>query len=207
MVWQRPFFIGKPGCVRSNACTCAFSSTHSTTALSGGFRYTPTTSVSFSTNRLSLDNLNVSIRWGFRPCASHIRCTVDLPTPFALAIERTDQCVASRGIVWRVASTMAFTRPVGREVDRQAAIALFDRPSAANRQMRARRTVRWGLVLARPQASSVVRCSFVIFRGFAFSHMPQTITRWGGIVKILLGHYTSMFSEYRWIRFMCEYFL
>src|SRR3990172_6580661 len=81
---------------------------------------------------------------------------------------------------------------VGREVDRQAAIALFDRPSAANRQMRARRTVRCGLVLARRQASSVARCSFVIFRDFAFSHMPQTITRWGGIVKILLGHDTSV---------------
>ena len=69
---------------------------------------------------------------------------------------------------------------------------MFDSPSAATRQMRARRTVRWGLVLARRQDSRVVRCSFVIFRAFAFSHMPQRITRWGGIVKILLGHYTNL---------------
>lgn len=28
MVWLRPFFIGKPGCVRSSACIWFFSSTH-----------------------------------------------------------------------------------------------------------------------------------------------------------------------------------
>src|SRR5271155_2768856 len=69
-------------------------------------------------------------------------------------------------------------------------MALFDRPSAANRQMRARSTVRCGLVVARTQAANVVRCSFVIFRAFAFSHMPQRLSQWGSVVKLLLGHYT-----------------
>ena len=33
----RPFFIGRPGCVRSSACIWLFSSTHSTQGLVGGF--------------------------------------------------------------------------------------------------------------------------------------------------------------------------
>ena len=39
-----PFFSGSPGCVRSSAWIWDFSSTHSTSALSGGLRYSPTTS-------------------------------------------------------------------------------------------------------------------------------------------------------------------
>ena len=52
-----PFFIGMPGCVRSNAWTCGCSST-------------PTTSVNVSTPRVSSDSLNVSIRCGCKRCAS-----------------------------------------------------------------------------------------------------------------------------------------
>lgn len=37
---------------------------HNTIALSGGFKYSPTTSMSFSVNRGSLLTLNVSTRWG-----------------------------------------------------------------------------------------------------------------------------------------------
>src|SRR3972149_5159428 len=117
MVPQRPFFIGNPGCVRSRACTCDFSSTHRTTALSGGFRYTPTTSVSFSTNRLSFESLNVSMRCGCNPCASQIRETVALLTPMASAIVRVDQCVASGGVVCSVASTIALIFSAGRVRD------------------------------------------------------------------------------------------
>src|SRR6266545_1592848 len=51
MVPARPFFIGSDGWVRSRAWIWLLSSTHSTTALSGVFRYSPTTSVSFSKNR------------------------------------------------------------------------------------------------------------------------------------------------------------
>src|SRR3989304_5461279 len=73
----------------------------------------PTTSVSFSTKRLSLESLNVSMRCGCKPCASQIRWTVDFPTPWAFAIVRTDQCVASFGVVCRVASTISFTLSAG----------------------------------------------------------------------------------------------
>ena len=52
-----PFFNGTPGCVRSNAWTCGFSSTL-------------TTSVNVSTHRVSFDSLNVSIRCGCQRCAS-----------------------------------------------------------------------------------------------------------------------------------------
>ena len=54
---HRPFFIGTPGCVRSNAWTCGCSSM-------------PTTSVNVSTHRVSFDRLNVSIRCGGTRCAS-----------------------------------------------------------------------------------------------------------------------------------------
>src|SRR5437868_5052365 len=41
-MWPMP--SGKPGCVRSNAWHCDFSSQHKTSALSGGLRYSPMTS-------------------------------------------------------------------------------------------------------------------------------------------------------------------
>src|SRR3972149_9663755 len=128
MVPQRPFFIGNPGCVRSRACTCDFSSTHNTTALSGGFRYTPTTSVNFSTKRLSFESLNPSTRCGCNPCASQMRDTVALLTPIALAIVRVDQCVASFGVVCRVASTICLTFSAGRERELRPCGASSDNP-------------------------------------------------------------------------------
>src|SRR5512146_2025620 len=81
MVPARPFFMGSDGWVRSNAYTWLFSSRHSTTAFSGGFRYSPTTSTSFSSNRGSVDNLNVSTRCGCSPRARQTRCTVSRLTP------------------------------------------------------------------------------------------------------------------------------
>src|SRR3989339_1061496 len=50
MVPQRPRWIGRPRCVRSNAWIRVFSSAETTTACSGGLRYNPTTSISFSTS-------------------------------------------------------------------------------------------------------------------------------------------------------------
>src|SRR6516225_9883552 len=67
MVPARPFFIGSDGCDRSSAWTWDFSSMHSTIAFSGGLRYSPTTSVSFSSNAGSVETLNVSTRCGLRP--------------------------------------------------------------------------------------------------------------------------------------------
>lgn len=53
----------------------------------------------------ALDCLNVSTRWVVRPRADQICCTLDLLIPACLAIDRTDQWVASGGVVWRVSCT------------------------------------------------------------------------------------------------------
>ena len=94
------------------------SSTHRTTALSGGFMYTPTTSVNFSTNRLSLESLNPSTRCGCNPCASQMRQIVALLTPMAWAIARVDQWVDPGGVVCKVASTISliFSADKAREL-------------------------------------------------------------------------------------------
>jgi hypothetical protein len=54
---------------------------HSTIAFSGGFRYSPTMSTSFSSKCLSFESLNVSTRCGLRPRADQIRWTVAGLTP------------------------------------------------------------------------------------------------------------------------------
>src|SRR6516225_8802986 len=98
MVPARPFFIGSDGWVRSSACTWDFSSMHSTTADSGGFRYRPTTSVSLSSNAGSVEILKVSTRWGLSPRAFQIRCTVLRLTPACLAIDLVLQWVSPLGL-------------------------------------------------------------------------------------------------------------
>src|SRR4051794_41502617 len=84
-----------------------FSSIHNTIALSGGSRYKPTTSISFSVNRGSLLILNVSIRCGFKPSSDQTRCTVAGLTPTRAAIVRHDQCVAPAEVVLVVSSTIS----------------------------------------------------------------------------------------------------
>ena len=79
-----------------------FSSTHSTSAFSGGFMYSPTTSRTLSTNCGSVDSLNVSWRCGLSPNARQIREIADWLIPVAAAIDRVDQCVASTGLDSRV---------------------------------------------------------------------------------------------------------
>ncbi len=83
--------------MRSSAWIWLFSSTHSTTPRSGGFRYRPTTSLSLATNCGSRESLNVSARCGWSPNARQIRCTADCVRPTSAAIDRVDQCVASLG--------------------------------------------------------------------------------------------------------------
>jgi hypothetical protein len=61
---------------------------HKTIAFSGGFKYRPTTSTSFSSNPGSLDSLNVCTRCGRRPRADQIRCTVAGDTPALTPIVR-----------------------------------------------------------------------------------------------------------------------
>src|SRR5271168_2257238 len=99
MVPARPGTIGSEAWVRSKAWIWDFSSMHNTIALSGGFRYNPTTSTSLSSNFGSLDTLNVSIRCGCNPRSDQMRCTVAGLTPTRLAIVRHDQCVCPGGVV------------------------------------------------------------------------------------------------------------
>src|SRR5574340_1238961 len=65
-----------------------------TRALSGGCRYSPTISRTFSTNSGSADSLNVSVRCGCRPKARQMRCTVLRLTPLVCAMARVLQWVA-----------------------------------------------------------------------------------------------------------------
>jgi hypothetical protein len=54
-------------CVRSSGWRWLLSSTHSTTAFSGGLRYRPTISRNFSMKNESIDSLKLSRRCGCRP--------------------------------------------------------------------------------------------------------------------------------------------
>ena len=60
-----------------------------------------------STNSGSLDSLNVWLRCGCKPNATHIRRIVVWEKPVAAAIERIDQCVASAGVFRNVRSITA----------------------------------------------------------------------------------------------------
>src|SRR4030067_84837 len=52
-------------------------------ALSGGLRYSPTTSVSLSVKCLSFDSLKRFVRWGWSPWDDQMRWTVALLPPRA----------------------------------------------------------------------------------------------------------------------------
>ena len=104
-----PGLIGNSGRVRSSAWIWVFSSTHRTNALSGGFRYRPTISRTFSIKSGSDDSLKVSVRWGCSPKARHMRLMVLWLRPERLAIERVLQWVASVGVVSRVIATTLST--------------------------------------------------------------------------------------------------
>src|SRR5690242_9183904 len=80
---------------------------HNTIALSGGFRYRPTTSMSLSSNFGSLDTLNVSTRCGANARADQIRCTVAELTPTFLVFVRHDEFVAPGGVVVVVNRTIS----------------------------------------------------------------------------------------------------
>ena len=106
----RPGLSGNDGWVRSRAWHWVFSSKLNTTARSGGSRYRPTTSTSFSSKWGSFDSLNVSTRHGRRFLARQIRATVSLPTPWRSPIVRVDQHVdSSSGVECSVSSTIAST--------------------------------------------------------------------------------------------------
>lgn len=164
---------GNPGCigsitaVRSRAWIWDFSSTHSTTAFSGGARYNPTMSVTFATSSGSVLNLKVCSRHGCTPTSRHALATVPLDVFNLAASSRDDQWVTPRlfGGVRKVAAMIASrstvrgrpdrassTSPaipdssyllrhnvtVGRETPTRAAIAVLETPSAASSTILAR---------------------------------------------------------------------
>src|SRR5664280_3333624 len=109
---------------------------HNTTAFSGGFKYRPTTSISFSSNRGSLDSLNVCTRCGLRPRPDQIRCTVAGLTSLAFAIDRQLQCVSPSGRPSCVSRTISSTLLAGIDGLRPRPLATRPNsrnPSAANR--------------------------------------------------------------------------
>ena len=155
-----------------------FSSTHSTTAFSGGWWYKPATSTTFSTNSGSVDSLKVPVKCGLMSNLRQIRPIVDLDRPARSAIEARDQRVASCGISSSVAVMTSSTlssridggRPgrgsssspshrrarnrlrhlltVAGSIRRSAAACLFEAPSAHASTILARSASAW-LLLAR----------------------------------------------------------
>ena len=115
---------------------------HSTIAFSGGLRYRPATSISFSSNFGSLDSLNVSTRCGFKPRAAHTRCTVAGDTPAFAAIVRHDQwgLAVRRGMPCQVYDLVDLLLRDWRTSGRAPARTFpsFAKPSSANRARHAR---------------------------------------------------------------------
>ena len=154
--------------MRSRAWIWDFTSTHTTTARSGGARYRPTTSRTLSTKGGSRESFQVSTRWGCRPKARQMREIADWESPSSRASERVEGWVASAGVLSRVrtitSSTWASlivrgrpgrgssTRPSSRSAAKRArhlaamprvtpsrpAICVLFRPSAASRTIRER---------------------------------------------------------------------
>jgi hypothetical protein len=168
-----------------------FSSTHSTTAFSGGLWYRPTTSTTFSANSGSEDSLKVSLKCGLMSNLRQIRPIVDSDRPLRLAIEARDQCVASCGVSSRVATITSSTlssridggrpgrgssaspssrRPVNRrrhratvdsDTRRCPATSLLFRPSAQARTILARSASAWEVFARRAHRDSWSRSASV----------------------------------------------
>src|SRR5512147_955561 len=88
-----------------------------------------------STNSGSVDSLKVSLRCGCSENARQMRCTVEIDTPVALAIERVLQCVAAAGIVSSVVVTTSviFSSPILRGAPGRGSSTRPSRRPAANR--------------------------------------------------------------------------
>jgi hypothetical protein len=81
---------------------------------------------------------------------------------------------------------------VGREVPNWCAIAVWESPSLASRQIRERKTTLCGVFFARTHASNVPCCSSVIVSLSAGLLMHRVYHGLPAIVKILLRHYTRI---------------
>src|SRR5664280_1073331 len=136
--------------------------------------------MSFSSNLLSFDSLNVLTRWGFRPRAAHTRCTVAGLTPCALAIVRQLQCVSPGGFSCSVASTMAVTFSSGIAVLRPRpgfTFPNFFNPSSANR-------ARQDVTLVGDTPSSHAIAVLASPRAASSSALARVTSRWAAVCDL-----------------------
>ena len=75
----------------------------------GGFMYKPTISRTLSTKKGSVESLKWFCRWGCKPNVRQMRWTASFDRPVSAPIERTDHCVSSSGLVFRVLYTTSAT--------------------------------------------------------------------------------------------------
>ena len=187
---RQPHAQRKDRCGRFSAWTWDFSSTHSTTALPGGFRYNPTTSRTLASSSESVENLNVSCRHGLMWYLRQARATVASPRPSCLPSNRDDQCVTpsltggSNVAAMIAESSTTFGRPlrrsssspaipcaanrsrhlitVGRETPSSLAVPDVPTPSATASTIRARSTCPAGTERDRLNDSNAARSSALI---------------------------------------------
>ena len=172
--------------MRFRAWIWDFSSTHSTTAFSGGSRYSPIMSLTLASSSGSVENFNVSLRQGLRQNCRQHRATEASPIPSSAASRRVDQCVTPRrsgggssvramitasstvlGRPERGASASAATPPeryrsrqvitVGRETPKPRAMAEVPSPAPLRSTIRARSAAPAVIVGDLVQARSSVR--------------------------------------------------
>lgn len=106
-VAARPFFIRKPGCVRSSACISFLIIQRNKRVPADWGKAQPHHVLQFLYKSGSFDSLKVLIRYGFSPCACQMRFTDALLTPQPLAMLRQLHCVASVGSVCVWATILA----------------------------------------------------------------------------------------------------
>ena len=121
--------------------------------MSGGFKYNPTTSHSFSTKCLSRLSLNVLVRCGCRRCRRQIRRTVASLRPWAAAIVRVLQWVAATGVVYSVASITAWICASEMRGSRPGRGASFSRPPTRRARNRSRHN--WTVGRETPKRSAI----------------------------------------------------
>src|SRR5271169_6556232 len=175
MVAQRPFFIGKPGWVRSSAWICDFSSTDNTTACAGGSTHGPglwpargqaprsTMSRSLVANWRSRDSLNWRTRCGWSPWVCQIRCTELTLIPTCLAIIWAVQWVTSPGGSVCVSATVRSCTVAGSRGIRDGRVLSRSSPSTPCAMKRScqRHTVTlllpvWRMIVVVPTPSAVI---------------------------------------------------
>jgi hypothetical protein len=115
--------------------------------------------MTFSTNSGSVDSLNVFARWGSRPKSFQIHPIVDFDNPDRVAIDVRDQCVASHGLDFNVATTTSSTRS-GVTGDGRPGRSSSTSPTSPSRPSRTNRA-RHSPTVGAEHFTSTATCLFV----------------------------------------------